>query len=96
MTTTIVWFRQDLRLADNPALDAAVQRGGPLLPIYILDEEAPGVSAELLQAAAADASPLFFCSRNQLSLACRPLASVVTVAASDHVAQPRARRRSRR
>jgi deoxyribodipyrimidine photo-lyase len=25
---SLVWFRQDLRLADNPALQAAVQRGG--------------------------------------------------------------------
>jgi deoxyribodipyrimidine photo-lyase len=31
----IVWFRQDLRLADNPALDAAVQRGAPVLPVFI-------------------------------------------------------------
>ncbi len=35
----IVWFRQDLRLADNPALDAAVREGVPILPIYILDDE---------------------------------------------------------
>ncbi|MDP8245708.1 MAG: deoxyribodipyrimidine photo-lyase [Candidatus Hinthialibacter antarcticus] len=38
----IVWFRNDLRLSDNPALDAAVERGGPIIPIYIWspDEEA--------------------------------------------------------
>ncbi|MBT8110377.1 MAG: DNA photolyase family protein [Gammaproteobacteria bacterium] len=35
----IVWFRQDLRLTDNPALDAAVRQGAPVLPIYILDDE---------------------------------------------------------
>ncbi len=34
----IVWFRQDLRLADNPALDAAVKTGAAILPIYILDD----------------------------------------------------------
>ncbi len=34
----IVWFRQDLRLADNPALDAAVRSGSPVLPLYILDD----------------------------------------------------------
>lgn len=34
----IHWFRQDLRLADNPALTAAVQ-SGTVLPIYILDDE---------------------------------------------------------
>lgn len=34
---TIVWFRQDLRLHDNPALEHAL-RCGSILPIYILDE----------------------------------------------------------
>lgn len=34
---SIVWFRQDLRLADNPALTAAAQVGS-VLPIYILDD----------------------------------------------------------
>ncbi len=32
---TILWFRQDLRIADNPALVAAVRRGGPVTPVYI-------------------------------------------------------------
>lgn len=40
--TTIVWFRQDLRLSDNPALAAALGAGGPVLPLYVLDDEAPG------------------------------------------------------
>lgn len=31
----LVWFRQDLRLADNPALTAAVARGGTVIPVYI-------------------------------------------------------------
>ena len=34
----IVWFRQDLRLADNPALTAAVATGEEILPLYILDD----------------------------------------------------------
>jgi deoxyribodipyrimidine photo-lyase len=38
----IVWFRQDLRIADNPALSAAVDTGQPVIPIYILDDETPG------------------------------------------------------
>lgn len=38
----IVWFRQDLRLADNPALTAAVKTGAPVLPIYILDDRNAG------------------------------------------------------
>jgi len=32
--TTIVWFRQDLRLQDNPALHAAAAHG-PVLPLYL-------------------------------------------------------------
>jgi len=35
----ILWFRKDLRLADNPALHAAVQTGQPVLPVFILDEQ---------------------------------------------------------
>ena len=35
--TAIHWFRQDLRLSDNPALDSAAQYE-ILIPIYILDE----------------------------------------------------------
>ena len=34
----IVWFRQDLRIADNPALMAAVATGEEVLPLYILDD----------------------------------------------------------
>lgn len=37
----IVWFRQDLRLNDNPALVAAAQKG-KILPIYILDDDNAG------------------------------------------------------
>ena len=39
-TTTIVWFRQDLRLCDNPALNAAC-REDSIIPIYILDDVNP-------------------------------------------------------
>lgn len=37
MTTVIWWIRRDLRLADNPALSAALQSGERLLPLFILD-----------------------------------------------------------
>jgi len=37
--TAIVWLRRDLRLHDNPALSAALARGGPVLAVFILDEE---------------------------------------------------------
>lgn len=38
---TIFWFRQDLRLADNPGLIEAVKMG-TVMPIYILDEASAG------------------------------------------------------
>jgi len=38
----ILWFRRDLRLADNPALHAAAASGRPVVPLYVL-EEADGV-----------------------------------------------------
>ena len=38
----IVWFRQDLRLADNPALQAACRRGGPVVPVFIWAPEEEG------------------------------------------------------
>jgi deoxyribodipyrimidine photo-lyase len=39
---TILWFRQDLRLSDNPALTAAVARSGPVIPVYIWAPEEEG------------------------------------------------------
>jgi len=35
----IVWFRDDLRLSDHPALHAAAESGAPLICLYVLDEE---------------------------------------------------------
>jgi deoxyribodipyrimidine photo-lyase len=40
--TTLLWFRQDLRLRDNPALHAAVKRGGPVVPVYVWSPEDDG------------------------------------------------------
>ena len=40
--SSIVWFRQDLRLFDQPALAAAAAEG-PVLAVYILDEETPAL-----------------------------------------------------
>lgn len=39
MTPAVVWFRNDLRLADNPALAAATDRGGPVIPVFIWPTE---------------------------------------------------------
>jgi deoxyribodipyrimidine photo-lyase len=34
----IVWFRNDLRLADNPALSVAARSGAPIIALYVLDD----------------------------------------------------------
>jgi deoxyribodipyrimidine photo-lyase len=39
MSTYIHWFRRDLRLHDNPALDEALRKsGGQVIPLFILDD----------------------------------------------------------
>ncbi len=39
---TIVLFRNDLRLEDNPALCAAIARGAPVIPVFIWSPEEDG------------------------------------------------------
>jgi len=39
--TQLVWLRQDLRLADQPAF-AAAAAAGPVVAVYVLDDETPG------------------------------------------------------
>ena len=41
----IWWVRKDLRLGDNPALTDAVRQGGPVVPVFILDEVFEGYGA---------------------------------------------------
>ena len=43
MSAALVWFRRDLRLADNPALSEAAARHDTVIPVYIHapEEEAP-------------------------------------------------------
>ncbi|OYX56437.1 MAG: deoxyribodipyrimidine photolyase [Micrococcales bacterium 32-70-13] len=42
---SIVWLRDDLRVADNPALSAAAERREPVVVVYLLDEQSPGARA---------------------------------------------------
>lgn len=35
---TLLWLRRDLRLEDHPALQAAIDAGAPVIPVYIFDE----------------------------------------------------------
>ena len=41
--TSLVWLRDDLRLADNPALRAAVHRDAPVVVLFVLDEDSRGI-----------------------------------------------------
>ena len=36
---SVVWFREDLRLADNPALHAGLARGEPVVCVYVLETD---------------------------------------------------------
>ncbi len=38
----ILWYRDDLRLADHAPLRAAVASGTPVIPLFIFDETTPG------------------------------------------------------
>ncbi|HXK06675.1 MAG TPA: deoxyribodipyrimidine photo-lyase/cryptochrome family protein [Verrucomicrobiae bacterium] len=38
----LVWFRQDLRLSDNPALAAMLERGFPVIPVFVWAPEEEG------------------------------------------------------
>ncbi len=40
--TALIWFRQDLRISDNPALFHALKDGYHIIPIYVLDDENAG------------------------------------------------------
>nr|MBP6597440.1 deoxyribodipyrimidine photo-lyase [Arenimonas sp.] len=35
MANALIWFRRDLRLDDNPALQAALRAGHVPVPVYI-------------------------------------------------------------
>jgi deoxyribodipyrimidine photo-lyase len=52
MPTALLWFRDDLRLRDNPALQAALARGYAVLPVYI---HAPGEEGDWAPGAASNA-----------------------------------------
>lgn len=73
----ILWFRKDLRLADNPALNAAVEHGR-VVPVYIWapDEEKPwqpgGASRWWLHQSLASLSLQLAERNSQLILRCGP------------------------
>lgn len=44
MKTAIIWFRQDLRLQDNPALQEALEQAESIMPVFIHDPSETTVS----------------------------------------------------
>jgi deoxyribodipyrimidine photo-lyase len=48
----IVWFREDLRLSDHPALCAAAETGAPVICLYVFDEASRAPHARRLGGAA--------------------------------------------
>ena len=42
MQPVLLWFRRNLRLSDNAALNAAVESGCPVIPVYIEDSQDRG------------------------------------------------------
>ena len=42
MESVIVWFRQDLRLGDNPALHAAIKSKAQIIPLFCFNDEESG------------------------------------------------------
>lgn len=45
MRPSLIWFRSDLRLNDNPALTYAAEGGRAVAALYVLDEDSPGLRA---------------------------------------------------
>ena len=42
MAAVLCWFHQDFRLADHPALTAAIATGHPVIPLYVYDQDSAG------------------------------------------------------
>ena len=85
MSTAIVWFRRDLRLADNPALNAAIRAGHQIIPLFVHapDEEAPwapGAASQPASMLAAPAVKLIMAGTRPAETARRPKAKTRTLA----------------
>lgn len=107
----LVWFRHDLRLADNPAMLAAAAGGRPVLPVFVLDEAAagpwaPGGAARwwlhhslgaLAGALAARGAPLHLArGRAELVLPALAVATGATEVHAGRLTEPWARRQAER
>jgi len=72
MSTTIWWIRRDLRLGDNPALQAALQGASQLIPLFVLDPR-------LLKPPARSRKAFLFAGLRQLDADLRRLGSRLVV-----------------
>ena len=88
----IVWFRDDLRLSDHPALHAAAKTGAPVICLYVLDEASnaqarpPGGAARWWLAQSLRALQASLTSMGSaLVLRRGPAASVIAALACEHV-----------
>lgn len=82
MSTAIVWFRRDLRLRDNPALQAAIEAGHQIVPVYI---HAPQEEGAWAPGAASDA--WLHHSLQQLDAQLRGIGSALLLRSGDSMAQ---------
>lgn len=82
MSTAIVWFRRDLRLRDNPALQAAIEAGHEIVPVYI---HAPQEEGAWAPGAASDA--WLHHSLQQLDAQLRAIGSALLLRSGDSMAQ---------
>ncbi|MEN5206752.1 deoxyribodipyrimidine photo-lyase [Stenotrophomonas terrae] len=82
MSTAIVWFRRDLRLRDNPALQAALEAGHEVVPVYI---HAPQEEGAWAPGAASEA--WLHRSLQQLDAQLRAVGSALVLRSGDSMAQ---------
>ncbi|WP_303749901.1 cryptochrome/photolyase family protein [Stenotrophomonas pigmentata] len=82
MSTAIVWFRRDLRLRDNPALQAAIEAGHDVIPVYI---HAPHEEGAWAPGAASDA--WLHHSLQQLDAQLRAIGSALLLHSGDSMAE---------
>ncbi|WP_269790960.1 deoxyribodipyrimidine photo-lyase [Stenotrophomonas sp. Iso1] len=82
MSVAIVWFRRDLRLRDNPALQAAIEAGHTVLPVYIHAPEEEGAWAP-----GAASNAWLHRSLGQLDADLRGMGSLLVLRRGDSMAQ---------
>jgi deoxyribodipyrimidine photo-lyase len=81
--STVVWFGADLRLADHPALRAAIARGGPVIPVFIQDQDAGSASRWWLHQSLTELAAALETAGSRLVLRRGPAAEALAAVASE-------------